>query len=404
MIFVGDDWAVAHHDIELQDAQGQRLARRRLPEGVEGIAALHALLAEHVEEPSEVVVGIETDRGLWVQALVAAGYQVYAINPLAASRYRERHVTSGAKSDPGDARVLCELVRLDRQHHRLVAADSELAEAVRVLARGHQSLIWTRRRQTNALRDTLRSYYPAALAVFGDALDSPDAVAVLSRAPRPEQGRSLSRAQIASALRRGGRQRNIESRAAEIQAGLRSAQLQAPAAVAAAFAAAAAASIAVIGELNVQIGRLEAELAEAFQRHPDAEILNSLPGLGVVLGARVLGEFGDAPNRYQDGKARRCYAGTAPITRQSGRRRSVHARYARNDRLADAVYLWAFASLRASPGCRALYDHQRTRGQSHNAALRALGNRLVGILHGCLRHHTPYDEQIAWSHRFPLAA
>ena len=163
VLFVGDDWAQAHHDIEIQDETGRRLLRRRLPEGLAGMGELHALLAQHLPgdaEPAQVIVGIETDRGTWVAALIAAGYQVYAINPLAASRYRERHVTSGAKSDPGDAKVLADLVRTDRHNHRPVAGDSELAEAVKVLARAHQHLIWTRQRQTNALRSTLREFYP----------------------------------------------------------------------------------------------------------------------------------------------------------------------------------------------------------------------------------------------------
>ena len=141
MIFVGDDWAEDHHDVHLMDESGARLAWRRLPEGLGGIGEFHQLLARHAEEPDQVVIGIETDRGLWVEALVAAGYQVYAINPLAAARYRDRHSVSGAKSDAGDAKLLADLVRTDRHNHRPVAGDSPAAEAVKVLARAHQNLI-----------------------------------------------------------------------------------------------------------------------------------------------------------------------------------------------------------------------------------------------------------------------
>jgi transposase len=143
VLFIGDDWAEAHHDVELQDETGRRLVRRRLPEGVAGVAALHDLVAEHLGdgEPADVVVGIETDRGTWVQALIAAGYQVYALNPMSVARYRERHVVSGAKSDAGDAKVLAELVRTDRHQHRPIAGDSELAGAVKVLARTHQRAV-----------------------------------------------------------------------------------------------------------------------------------------------------------------------------------------------------------------------------------------------------------------------
>jgi hypothetical protein len=402
-VFVGHDWAEAHHDVYAEDPEGNRLAKARLPEGVEGVARFHALVVPFVEDPAEVVIATETDRGLFVGALVASGYQVLAVNPLSTSRYRERHSTSGAKSDPGDARVLAELARTDAHNHRAIAGDSELAEAVKVLARAHQSMIWTRSRQTNQLRSTLREFYPGALSCFDD-LDSGDALAVLAVAPTPTRGRGLSRSKIASALRRGGRQRRVEERAAEIQAALRSAQLTAPDVVAEAMGATVAALVAVIGELSTQIARLEGELADRFEQHPDAKIVRSLPGLGTVLGARVLGEFGDDPNRYADAKSRKNYAGTSPITKASGTRHVVLARFARNRRLADACYLWAFAALTASPGARAFYDQRRQAGETHHRALRALANRLVGILHGCLRHGVLYDEETAWGHRIKQAA
>ena len=398
LLFVGDDWAEAHHDVEVQDETGRRLARRRLPEGVAGIGQLHALVAGHLDvdaEPAQVLIGIETDRGPWVAALLAAGYQVYAINPLSAARYRERHVTSGAKSDPGDAKVLADLIRTDRQNHRPIAGDSELAETIKVLARAHQSLIWTRQRQVNALRSTLREFYPAALVAFDD-LGSRDALAVLAKAPTPQQGKALRVTQIEAALRVAGRQRNLRPTAQAISAALRTEQLTALPMVARAFGATVSAHVAVTTELVAQTAALEAELDASFEQHPSAEILRSLPGLGMVLGARVLAEFGDDPHRYADAKARKNYAGTAPITRASGKSRVVLARHARNRRLADALYQWAFSALQRSPGARSLYDAQRARGATHHAALRALANRLVGILHGCLRHHTTYDEATAW--------
>ncbi|HEX3622726.1 MAG TPA: IS110 family transposase [Acidimicrobiales bacterium] len=402
-MFVGHDWAEAHHDVHMEDADGRRLAKARLPEGVEGIGRFHDLVSPFVEDPAEVVIATETDRGLFVGALVAAGYQVIAVNPMSTSRYRERHSTSGAKSDPGDAKVLAELARTDAHNHRPIAGDSDAAEALKALARAHQSMIWTRQRQTNQLRSTLREFYPGALTCFDD-LDGADAVAVLAVAPTPSLGRSLSLSKIASALRRGGRKRRIEERAAEIQAALRTEQLAAPDVVAKAMGSSVAALVAVIAELNTQIAGLESELTDRFEKHPDAEIVRSLPGLGTILGARVLAEFGDDPNRYCDAKSRKNYAGTSPITKASGKHRVVLARYARNRRLADACYLWAFSSLTASPGARGFYDQRREAGDTHHRALRALANRLVGILHGCLRHRALYDEDTAWAHRLQEAA
>jgi transposase len=402
MIFVGDDWAEDHHDVYLMDADGARLASRRLPEGLTGIGALHELIADHVGEPSQVVIGIETDRGLWVQALGVSGYQVFAVNPLAVARYRERHQVSGAKSDAGDAKVLADLVRTDRHNHRSLAGDSPEAEAIKVLARAHQNLIWARTRHTNMLRSALREYYPAALNAFDDLHDR-DALAVLSRAPTPAEGTRLSLSKIRSALKHAGRQRNIDARAHEIAVALRTEQLAAPATVTVAFAATTRATVGIIGELNRQITDLETQLATHFETHPDADIYLSLPGLGVVLGARVLGEFGDDPNRYTDPKSRKNYAGTSPLTIASGKKRAVLARHIRNNRLYDAIDQWAFCALSCSPGARALYDTHRAAKQSHHQALRAVGNRLVGILHGCLRHHTRYDEHTAWAHRMAAA-
>ena len=340
------------------------------------------------------MIGIETDRGPWVSALLAAGYRVYAINPRSAARYRDRHHLSGAKSDAGDAKLLADLVRTDRHNHRPVAGDSDDAGAVRILARAHQQLIWDRVRQTNRLRSALREYFPGALEAF-PSLAHGDALGVLATAPGPREAARLSISQIRSALRRGGRQRSIERRAAEVRDALRSPRLKAPPVVSKAYAASTGAAMRVIGEINRQIK----ELAASFEQHPDAGIYRSLPGLGVVLGARVPGEFGDDPERYDSAKSRRNYAATSPLTVASGRKRTVKARFVRNRRLSDAADRWALCSLQASPGCRDFYQRRRAAGDLHHQALRALGNRLVGYLHGCLRTRTCYDEATAWAHR-----
>jgi len=404
LFLVGDDWAEDHHDIELQDSEGLVLARRRLPEGVAGITTLHALVGEHSvgeETPPHVIVGIETDRGPWVQALLAAGYEVFAVNPMSVSRYRERHSVSGAKSDPGDAHVLGDLVRTDRHQHRPIAGDTELAEAIKVLARAHQSMGWMRGQQANQLRSTLREFYPAALVAF-EELTSSDALAVLAIAPTPDQGRALTRSRIEAALRRGGRQRNLLKRAEAIRAGLRTEQLTQPPVVAEAFGATVSALVAVLTASVNAVADLEGQLEASFGQHPAAELILSQPGLGAVLGARVLAEFGDDPRRYIDAKARKNYAGTSPITKASGKSRVVLARYKTNKRLRDALRQQALSALTASPGARAYYDTQRAAGNGHDKALRAVANRLVGILHGSLRHETLYDEHTAWGHRHDL--
>jgi transposase len=412
MLFVGDDWAEDHHDVEIVDDTGRVLARRRLSEGLDGITRLHALVGEHLPEgwadwdPAEVAgmvkVGIETDRGPWVTALVATGYEVFAINPMQVARYRERHSTSGAKSDSADAHVLAEIVRLDRAHHRPVAGDSEQGEAIKLTARTHQSLIWDRTRHVLRLRSALREFFPAALQAFAD-LDVPDTLELLRRAPDPEQAARLPKSTISAALRRA-RRRNIDAKATGLQAVLRADQLRQPAVIQAAYAAIVTSEVAVIEVLNTQIDQLGAVVSAHFGRHRDAEIYASQPGLGAILAARVLGEFGDDPHRYADAKARKSYAGTAPITRASGSKKVVLARYARNRRLGDALQQWAFCSMRGSPGAKAYYQQLRARNIGHQAALRQLANRLVGILHGCLKTDTTYDEHTAWAHHTKAAA
>lgn len=403
-IFVGIDWAEAHHDICVLNEMGMVLAKRRIAEGLDGVGQLHALLADHAAEPNQVVIGIETDRGLLVGALLAAGYQVFAINPLAASRYRDRHSTSGAKSDPGDAKMLADLVRTDRHNHRPVAGDSELAASLQVLARAHQNLIWSRQRLVNQLRSNLREYFPAALAAFGTDLAHPLALGVLDAAPTPALGRTLSQSKLAAILRRAGRERGVEEKAAAIQAQLRAPQLAAPALIGEAYGKSVAATVRILRELNAQLASLAAELTQSFEGHPDAELYRSLPGLGVVLGARVLSEFGDDRTRFAHPKARKNYAGNSPITKASGTRRVVLARMARNRRLADACHLWAFCALSGSAGARHYYRTLRQRGKTHHQSLRALANRLVGILHGCLDHGQVYREDIAWPQSPTVAA
>jgi hypothetical protein len=310
MIFVGIDWAEAQHDVRIVDAEGRPLAGGRVPEGLDGVGRVQAMVGAHAADPAEVVVGIETDRGLLVGALEA----------------------------------------------------------------------------------------------FGTDLAAPDALAVLGHAPTPAAGRALRPTTLRRLLRAGGRQRRIAARAAELRAALQAPQLEAAAAMAAAYGATVRAAVRVIAGLNAQIATLEAELAAVLARHPDAPVLSSLPGLGPVLGAGVLGEFGDDPARYATPKARKAYAGTAPITRASGTRLTVLARVARNRHLADACYLWAFAALRASPGARGAYDAHRDRGQTHHQALRALANRLVGILHGCLVRRDRHREEVAWPRPSSIAA
>ncbi len=405
MLFVGDDWAEDHHDVEVQDEAGRRLGKAKLQEGIGGIARLHELIAEHLDQDAEaeqVVVGIETDRGPWVQAVLAAGYRVWAINPLQVARYRERHSVSGAKSDAADAHTLADMVRTDRHQLRPIAGDSDLAEAIKVVARAHKTLIWERTRHVLRLRVALREFFPAALEAFAE-LSAAEALELLGRAPDPVSAARLTTAQITAALKRA-RRHHAADKAQAIRAALGAEHLTQPTVVATAYAATVRAQVAILATLNAEIKTMEEQVAAHFGRHPEVEIYRSQPGLGQILGARVLAEFGDDPTRYADARSRKNYAATSPITRQSGKKKLVLARYVHNDRLVDALQRQAYCALTASAGARAYYDELRGRGVGHHAALRQLANRLVGILHGCLKTGTTYDEATAWSHRQQQAA
>jgi transposase len=402
VLFVGDDWAEDHHDVEVQDEHGRAIKTARLPEGVDGMTRFHELVARFMPDradPHQVLVCIETDRGPWVRALIAAGYQVYGVNPKQAARHRELMSLSGAKSDKADAHTLADMVRTRRHQLRQVAADSDIAEAVKVVARAHQTLIWERTRHTLRLRAALRDYFPAALDAYKPlTLIGADTLELLAKAPTPATAAKLTLTEISAALKKA-RRHDIPDKAATIQHALRAEHLGQAEVVNTAYAATVRATVAILQTLNTEIKTLEGQVEAHFGEHPDAEVYLSQPGIGVILGARVLAEFGDASRRYADAKSRKNYAGTAPITRQSGKSKTVHARFIHNDRLVDALHMQAGAAILHDLGTRAYYDELRAREIGHNAALRQVGNRLVGILHGCLKTDSLYNHETAWSHR-----
>jgi transposase len=286
-IWCGIDWSERHHDIALVDDQGVLVAKRRITESAAGFRQLLELLAEHQQRSdAPILVAMETAKGLLAAALRAAGYQLFPINPLAVSRYRDRYAVSRAKSDPGDALVLANILRTDPAAHRPMPDDSELAASIRVLARAQQDAVWDRQQAANKLRSLLREYYPTLLATFDD-LTSGDARATLGVAPTPAAAGKLRRATLRAALIRAGRQRNIDYQVDRILAGLRGEQFRHPEPVEQAMGQAALAHLRALNAAAANVVELEHALTEAFVQHPDAAILTSFPGLGTVLGARI---------------------------------------------------------------------------------------------------------------------
>ena len=399
-ITCGIDWAEGHHDVALVNSEGERVGKARIDTGLSGFTALMALITEHTDDPTAVPVAIETDKVLIVAALRAAGVPVYPINPRAVARYRERSAQAGGKSDPGDALVLAHVLRTDRHLHRALPAISEAGLAVKVLARQHQEAIWARQAAVNRLRSLLIEYYPNALAAF-PVLTHKAALEILRAAPTPAAGHGLTRGRIVRLLRRAGRG-NQPGQAERLIEALRAPALRQLEGVEAGYGHAVRALVGVITAMQTGIADLEATMTAEFDQHPAAELLRSAPGLGPVLAARVLAEVGDDPARFATAQCLRAFAGTAPITKASGKSTVVRARHIRNRRLADACHWWAFAAITKSVGARAHYDRRRLAGDSHNAALRNLANRLLGRLWWCLANSQSWDEQHAWPHRIGI--
>jgi transposase len=407
VIYCGIDWAERTHDVALVDDTGQLLAKRHITDDAVGYKILLDLLAEYGDaEAAPIPVAIETSRGLLVAVLRTGKRRVFAINPMAAARYRDRHSVSRKKSDPGDALVLANILRTDMHAHRPLPDDSDLARAIAVLARAQQDATWSRQQTANQLRSLLREYYPAALDAFAtwtNGLCRPEARELLRLAPTPVRAARLSRTQIGAALKRAGRKRGIEAVAERLREVFRAEYVHQPPLVEDALGQQMLALLVQLEAACTAADDLAKAVEEAFPQHPDAEVILSFPGLGIQLGARVLAEIGDDHTRFADARGLKAYAGAAPITRASGKKSSITRRRVKNDRLNHVGYLWAFAAPNGSPGAKAHYRHRRDEhGDWHAAALRNLFNRMLGQLYHCLKHHKLFDERTAFP--VPLAA
>ena len=400
-LYCGIDWASEHHDIAVVDDDGHVVARGRVGNDAAGFAQALTLLAQAGDSRRHPIpVGIETDRGLWLAALRETGRAIYPINPLAASRYRSRYAVSGAKSDATDAVLLANIVRTDADAHRPLPVDTELAQAIKVLARAQQDAVWARQQIGNQIRDLLKDFYPAALMAFDElpsgGLARPDARTILAAAPTPAQAATLTPARLRKLLIKAGRRRDLDHDVQRLRQVFTDTYLHQPP--------------LVENAMGIQLGALlrqfEAactavdELAEAaiahFEQHPDAAIITSFPGLGSLTGARVLAEIGDDRTRFADARGLKAFAGSAPITRASGKKTVVTHRHIKNRRLAAVGAIWALASLRSSPGARRHFDARRGAGDWNRQAQRHLFNKFLGQLHHCLQAGQLYNEHRAF--------
>ena len=408
-LYCGIDWATAHHDVAVVDDDGRVVVRGRVANDAAGFAQLLTLLAEAGDTPRHPIpVAIETDHGLWVAALRATGRAIYPINPLAASRYRSRHAVSGAKSDATDAVLLANILRTDADAHRPLPADTELAQAIRVLARAQQDTVWARQQIGNQIRDLLKDFYPAAIVAFAElpegGLARPDARTILAAAPTPAQAAKLSPARLRRLLVKAGRKRYLDRDTNRLREIFTADYLHQPPRVENAMGIQLS---ALLRQFDATCAATE-ELTEAatahFEQHPDAAIITSFPGLGNVAGARVLAEIGDDRSRFADARGLKAFAGSAPITRASGKKTVVLHRHIKNRRLTAVGPIWALGSLRSSPGARRHFDARRAAGDWNRQAQRHLFNKFLGQLHHCLQTGQLYNEHLAFPPPLTLAA
>ncbi|WP_328629540.1 IS110 family transposase [Streptomyces sp. NBC_00353] len=407
-VFCGVDWAEGHHDIALVEAGGKQLAKVRISDDAAGFAQLTALLTEHGDsEDAPIPVAIETSRGLLVACLRATGRPVFAINPPAVARYRDRHSVARKKSDAVDAAALANILRTDMAAHRPLPADSELVQAIAVLARAQQDAVWARGQAQNKLRSQLREFYPAILDAYAQhkhGLCSREARSILAAAPTPTMAAKLTRRRLQSLLKQAGRVRGIQTEAERLHEVFKREYLHQLPQVETALGHQTSALLRQLNTACDNAEQLEEAVTQAFAEHHDAPIIRSFPGLASLTGARILAEIGDDRTRFANARSLKAYAGSAPVTRSSGKSCMVMSRRIKNQRLAAVGYVWAFVSLTRSPGARAHYDRRRAAGDRHVAAQRNLFNRFMGMLFYCLQNGHIYDEAIAFPQPSPELA
>jgi len=406
--YAGVDWGSQNHCVFLTDEAGRKIGERTFPHGGQGLADMAAFLMEAsgAPEPGCVHVAIETPHGPVVEALMERGFSVHAINPKQMDRFRDRFTVAGAKDDSRDAEVMASSVRTDpRCFRRLEATDPTVVE-LREFSRMADELGDERIRLANRLREQLWRYFPALLELEDD-MGAEWLLDLWKAAPTPQKAARLREATIAAILKRR-RIRRLD--AAEVRAALRKPPLSLAAGTVEAACAHIATLIPRIRLVNRQIKDAErridaliarlappqesAEAEPGRTKQPDGAILASVPGVGRTVVAKLLTEAPD-PLRRRDYTALRSLTGVAPVTRQSGKSRTVVRRQACNPRLADAVYHWARVAVQHDPRSRAKYAELRRRGHSHGRALRSVADRLLNVACAMLKAGTLFDPEKA---------
>ena len=387
-VFVGLDWAAATHAVCVIDDTGGVRWRGTVPHTAAGLTELVERLTRF-GPPASLAVALERPSGLVVDTLLDAGFRIVPIHPNVVKASRPRYSAAGAKSDPGDAYLLADLLRTDGHRFRPLRPLADETRALRALVRGRDALVAQRVALANQLRALLERFWPGAATIFAD-VDSPIALAFLRRYPTPQSAERLGERRLAQFLRRHaycGRRTP-----ADLLARLHSAPRHRTGdAESEASGELVLALVAVLTPLVAQIQQLAAAIAASLDQHPDGPVLQSLPRSGQVNAAQILAELGDDRGRFPTAEHLAGEGGVAPVTHSSGQHRGVAFRWACHKRLRQALTTFAHNSRHASGWAAAVYARARARGCDHPHAIRILARAWVRVLWRCWQDRRPYD-------------
>lgn len=387
-MFAGIDWATQTHAVCVVDDDGARLTAFSAAHSAEGLDDLVDRLAR-LGPPERLAVAIERPDGRLVDRLLEAGHPVVPVSPNAIKTWRESEVVSGAKSDPGDAEVIAEYLRL--RFHKLQPLEPFSAEtkALRALSRTRDDLVKQRVAASNQLEAALDAYWPGARRLFSKTT-SAIGLAFLEAYPTPASAARLGVGRMAGFLRRNGY--SGRQTPAQLVTRLRAAPAGAgPGAEVEARSAAMLAVVTVIRTLNDTIAGLDRRIEQALGQHPDGHVFTSLPRAGRVNAAQILAEWGDCRDAYTSAEAVAALAGITPVTKRSGKHESVTFRWACNKRFRRAVTTFADNSRRASPWAADVYERARKRGCDHAHAVRILARAWIRVIFRCWLDGEAYD-------------
>lgn len=402
MIFVGIDWSTKHDDICIIDNQGQVIKEFRIPVSATGFSKLLQVIEETEVNREEIFFGIETDKNILADFLLAAGYQVYSLNPLSVNRFKERYTTSGKKDDKFDAFNIASILVSDKDHFKPVCLSSDECRELQIHCQSVDNFIRQRSRLINQLNAEIVRYFPAFSSFFCD-LSSNVALNVLQKIARPSDIVSMSEADFE------GRVNDIKyfykKRKADLFNHLKNEVIVFDNPLENAYALRVTLLAGQVLSLNETIVFLEKIINEKFEKHPDAKIFKSIPGAGPRMAPALLVCFGDERSRFESYQQVQCYAGTAPVTEKSGKSfHQIKIRRMCNKTFRYVFYTLSFTSIKQSPWAKEHYHKQKQSGKKHSGALRSVANKWAKIIYSMWLNQTEYSENIFINKRSENAA